>query len=333
MYTMLKDIMCCPSVSGRENSVAEKIKTYIAPLTDESYIDPLGNLIAVKYGSGKEGEKKKVMLCGHMDEIGFLITYIEDNGFLRIAPVGGINYVASAFSEVVSENGVHGVFVPESGTAASDLKAEKMYIDIGAKNKKEAERKVKIGDFFVVAPYAKRMMGTRVYGRPFDDRVGCAVLIEIARTIGECKHDIYYVFSTQEEVGCRGAKTAAYTVSPDYALAYDVTGTGDTIGARPMACKIGDGAAIKIKDASVICDVDTVNKLTELAKKNKIKYQHEILLFGGTDTSSMQIAKGGCRAAALSIPSRYIHSGVEVIDMADAEACVELTKVFLADLD
>ena len=332
MYTMLKDIMCCPSVSGRENSVAEKLRGYIAPLTDDCYIDPMGNLIAVKYGGGIESEKKKIMLCAHMDEIGFLVTFIEDSGYLRIAPIGGINYAAYAFSGVVSENNVPGVFVPESGTPASELKAEKMYIDIGAKNKKEAERRVKIGDFFVVAPYAKKMCGTRVFGRPFDDRVGCAILIETAKTLGDCKHDVYYVFSVQEEVGCRGSKTAAFTVEPDYALAYDVTGTGDALGSKPMACRIGDGAAIKIKDSSVICDTDTVNKLTELAKINKIKYQHEILLYGGTDTSSMQIAKSGCRAAALSIPSRYIHSGVEVIDMEDAKACVELTKAFLANI-
>lgn len=333
MYTILKDIMCCPSVSGREYSVAEKIKGYISSITDECYTDALGNLIAVKYGSGAEGEKKKIMLCAHMDEIGFLVTFIEENGFIRIAPVGGINYVAYSFSEVVSENGVRGVFVPETGTAASDLKAEKMYIDIGAKNKKEAERRVKIGDFFVVAPYAKKMCGSRVFGRPFDDRIGCAILIDIAKTVKACKHDVYYVFSVQEEVGCRGAKTAAFAIDPDYALAYDVTGTGDTVGAKPMACKIGDGAAIKIKDASVICDGETVNKLTELAKSHKIKYQHEILTYGGTDTSSMQVARGGCRAAALSVPSRYIHSGVEVIDMDDARACAELTKAFLANID
>ena len=143
---------------------------------------------------------------------------------------------------------------------------------------------------------------------------------------------MYYVFSVQEEVGCRGSRTAAYAIEPDIALAYDVTGTGDTIGARPMACRVGDGAAIKIKDASVICDMETVDKLTKLAEECGIKHQHEILTAGGTDTSSMQVAKGGCRAAALSIPSRYIHSGVEVIDLADAEACAELTKAFVENV-
>lgn len=326
MYTLLKDIMCTPSVSGREHSVCEKIRSYIEPLVDECYTDALGNLIALKKGS--RSDKKKIMLCAHMDEIGFLVTYIEESGYIRTAPVGGINYVAAAFGEVVSENGVRGVLVPEAGTSASDINGEKVCIDIGAKNKKEAERKVKIGDFFVLAPYAKRLSGSRVFGRPFDDRVGCAILIELAKKCEKPENDLYFVFSVQEEVGCRGSKTAAYAVAPDYAVAFDVTGTGDSLGAKPMAVKLGDGAAIKIKDASVICDAETVNKLTELAKENKIKHQHEILKFGGTDTSSMQIAKSGCRAVALSIPSRYIHSGVEVIDLADAEACVELAKVF-----
>ena len=332
MYTTLKDIMCCPAVSGREGSVASKIKEYVSPYVDECYTDALGNLIALKKGNGSENEKKKIMLCAHMDEIGFMVTFIEESGYIRIATVGGINFLASAFSEVVSENGVSGVLVPEGRVSAGDVGADKVYIDIGAKNRKEAERKVKIGDFFVVKPYVKKMCGSRLMGRPFDDRVGCAIMIELAKQVGSPKHDVYYVFSVQEEVGCRGSKPAAYAIEPDYALAYDVTGTGDTIGARPMACRIGDGAAIKIKDSSVICDVETVQMLTKLAKDNKIKHQHEILAFGGTDTSSMQIAKGGCRAACLSIPSRYIHSAVEMIDLADAEACLELTKEFIKSI-
>jgi endoglucanase len=330
MYTMLKDIMCTPSVSGREEAVSNKIRSYIEPLVDECYNDALGNLIAVKKGSGEN--KKRIMLCAHMDEIGFLVTFIEESGYIRIAPVGGINFFAYSFNEVVSENGVPGVLVPEGRVGAGEVSADKVYIDIGAKNKKEAERKVKIGDFFVARPYVKKMCGTRLMGRSFDDRIACAILIDIAKTLTAPKDDIYYVFSVQEEVGCRGSKTAAFAVEPDYALAFDVTGTGDTIGARPMACRLGDGAAIKIKDSSVICDMGAVKKLTELAKANNIKHQHEILTFGGTDTSSMQMAKSGCTAAALSIPSRYIHSGVEMIDLADAEACVALAKKYIESI-
>jgi len=327
MFTILRTLINTPSVSGREEKIRELIKKYITPLCDEVYTDALGNLIAHKKGSLENAPK--VMLCAHMDEIGFLVTFIEDDGFIRIAPVGGISPAAAAFSEVVSENGIAGVIVPDSETKPADYKLDKFYIDIGAKNKKEAEKRVKIGDFFVVAPYAKRLAGSRVFGRPFDDRIGCAILIELAKKCEVPEHDLYFVFSVQEEVGCRGSKPSAYAIAPDYAIAFDVTATGDSLGAKPMAVKLGDGAAIKIKDASVICDAETVNKLTELAKANKIKHQHEILKFGGTDTSSMQIAGSGCRAVALSVPSRYIHSGVEVIDLDDAEACVELARAFV----
>ncbi len=332
MYNTLKTLMLTPSVSGREEKVMAKIAEIIAPLADEVKTDNMGNLIAVKYGNGEN--KKKVMLCGHADEIGFLVTFIEDNGAIRIAPVGGINFVASAFTEVISEKGVAGALVPNSGTKPSDFAPDKFYIDIGAKNKKDAEKKVAIGDFFVCRPTLTRLMNGRVCGRPFDDRVGCAIVIEIARHFAKNtpKDDLYYVFSVQEEVGCRGAKTAAYGIMPDYALVYDVTGTGDTPGAKPMAVKVGDGTAIKIKDASVICHKDVVAKLRELAADNKIPHQTEILLYGGTDTSSIQMTGTGAMAGALSIPSRYIHSGVEMIDMKDAKACADLSVKFIESL-
>ena len=333
-YTLLKDLMCCPSVSGRETKIMEKIRGYIAPLTDTCRTDALGNLIALKKGNGQEETKKKLMLCAHMDEIGFIVTFVENNGYIRVAPVGGIHFVAAAYAPVVSENGVCGVLAPDAGTPVTELGAEKVFVDIGARNKKEAERKVKIGDFFVLEPYAKKLCGTRVCGRPFDDRVGCAVLIRIAEQLKDCEleNDVYLVFSVQEEVGCRGSKPAAFSVMPDVALAVDVTGTGDIPGAKPMACAVGDGAAIKLKDNSVICDGETVARLTKLAKENQIRHQHEILRAGGTDAGSMQMAGNGCRAAALSIPSRYIHSGAEVIDLADAEACVALAVAFAKTL-
>jgi endoglucanase len=332
MYNTLKTLCLIPSVSGREEAIREKIKELIAPLTDENYTDNLGNLVAIKRGTAKD--KKKIMLCAHMDEIGFLATCIDDNGFIRIATVGGIGFVASSHSLVVSEKGVKGVLVPESGTKASDLAADKFVIDIGARSKKEAERKVNIGDFFVAAPSLSRLTAKRVAGRPLDDRIGCAVMIEIARAYvsRSPKHDIYFTFSTQEEVGCRGAKTASFGIAPDYALIYDVTGTGDTVGAKPMECALGKGAAIKIKDSSVICHAEVVEALKSTAKKQNIPHQLEILTYGGTDTSSVQMTGLGCRAGALSIPTRYIHSGIEMLDMADAEACVALTLAFIEEI-
>ena len=332
MYNTLKTLCLIPSVSGREKAVREKINELIAPYTDSVYTDNLGNLVAVKYGSSEN--KKKIMLCAHMDEIGFLATYIEDSGFIRIATVGGINLVASSFSEVVSERGVKGVLVPDASVKAADFAPDKFVIDVGAKNKKEAERKVKIGDFFVVRPSLSKLSGKRVCGRPIDDRIGCAILIEIAKSYARSKpkHDIYFTFSSQEEVGCRGAKTASFGISPDYALIFDVTGTGDSVGAKPMECALGRGAAIKIKDSSVICHAELVEQLKELAEKKNIPYQLEILTYGGTDTSSVQMSGLGTRAGALSIPTRYIHSSVETFDMADAEACKALTLEFIENL-
>ncbi|MBQ8345081.1 MAG: M42 family metallopeptidase [Clostridia bacterium] len=326
-YTDLKTLCTTPSVSGREGAICDLLSQRIAPLADEVRTDAMGNLIAVKKGTGKG---PSLMLCAHMDEIGFLVTVIEDNGMLRIAPVGGIHFAANAFTVLVSEKGVPGVLVPDSGTKAADYKSEKFYIDIGAKNKKEAERLVSVGDFFVAEPSLRRLCGSRVAGRPLDDRVGCAVLLSVAEALKDTalSGDVYYVFSVQEEVGCRGSKTAAFGLAPDYALCFDVTGTGDTPSASPMACSVGGGAAVKLKDSSVICHEAVVARLIELAKEKKIAYQREILLYGGTDTSSMQLSGCGSRAGALSIPTRYIHSGVELCDLKDAEACVALAVAF-----
>ncbi len=331
MYNTLKQITLVHGVSGKEHRVANKIKEMIAPYCDESHIDALGNLIAVKHGTG--ADPQKILLCGHMDEIGFIVNFVEDNGFVRVAPIGGINWVACAFGEVVSENGVHGVLVPNSGTKASDFAPDLFYIDIGADNKKNAERKVKIGDTFVLKSNISKLNASRVIGRPLDDRAGCGIVLEIAKRIASepVADDVYYVFSVQEEVGCRGSKTAAFAIAPDVSLTFDVTGTGDTAGSKPMAVKLGGGAAIKIKDMSVICDSEVVDKLSRIAKEKGIKSQLEILAYGGTDTSSIQMTGAGCRAGALSIPSRYIHSGVEMIDMNDYKACVDLAVEFIKE--
>lgn len=332
MYSTLKQLIAVQGISGKESKVSEKIKTLISPYVDNMYTDALGNLIACKKGKGPD--PSKIMLCAHMDEIGFIVNFIEDNGYIRVANVGGISLTACAFGEVVSERGVSGVIVPNDGLKPSDYKQESFYIDIGAESRSQAERKVRIGDGFALRSALGRLCGKRVFGRPLDDRIGCAVLIEIAKAImlEDNKNDIYYVFSVQEEVGCRGAKPASYSVTPDYALVFDVTGTGDASGSKPMNVKLGKGAAIKVKDASVICDAEIIEKLDFVAKDKNIKSQLEILTYGGTDTSSIQLSGFGCRAGAISIPSRYIHSGVEVIDMNDALACRDLAVEFLKNI-
>ncbi len=329
LYTTLQKLCSCPSVSGREESVRGLLREMIEPFCDEVSVDNLGNLIARKKGSAPDA--KRVMLCAHMDEIGFLVTFIEENGMIRVAPVGGISLPAAAYSEVISEKGVAGVIVPEANTKAKDYAAGKFYIDLGAKDRKSAERKVSVGDFFVVRGGVRRLAGNRICGRPLDDRIGCAILLSLAERLAsaETACDIYYVFSVQEEVGCRGALPAAFGIRPDVSLCFDVTGTGDTPGADPMACALGKGAAVKIKDSSVICNEEVISELCSLAEAHKIPYQREILLYGGTDTAPMQLSGAGSRAGALSIPCRYIHSAVETCDLGDAEACVALAEQFV----
>jgi endoglucanase len=332
MYSLIKKVVCCPGVSGNEKQIAALLEKEVAPFVDETYTDALGNLIAIKYGNLPDGERKKLLYCGHMDEIGFIVTYIEDNGFIRFAPIGGINFVAAAFSHVVFANGEKGILVPEVGAKASEYTADKFVVDIGATSAKEAARKVKIGDCFSLAHNLSKLGSNRAVGRPIDDRIGCAIMIEVAKKLADnCPHDMYYVFSVQEEVGCRGARPAGFSIAPDIALAFDVTGTGDSQGAKPMAVKLGGGAAIKIKDGSVICSGEVVSKLQKLAKENKITAQNEILLYGGTDTSVLQAAGIGAYAGCISIPSRYIHSGVEMIDLRDVDSCTALATAFALD--
>lgn len=331
MLNMIKTLVAPRGISGREKAVSDKLLTLMAPLTDNCRTDAMGSLIALKKGTAPDGERRKIMLCAHMDEIGFLATFVEDSGMIRVAAIGGINFIAAAYQTVVFGNGVKGILVPETGTAAADIKQEKMYVDIGAKDKREAERKISVGEFCTLESNITRLCGRRIAGRPLDDRVGCAILVKIAEQLKEAPvaDDVYFVFSVQEEVGLRGSKTAAYAIMPDIGLAYDVTLTGDTPGAKPMACSVGAGAAIKLKDNSVICDRELTRELAAVAKENDIKHQFEILVAGGTDTASMQMTAAGARVAALSVPTRYVHSGVEMLDAADADACVALTVAWL----
>ena len=317
MFNLTKKILKPVSVSGREEAVVGVIAEEIAPYVDSLHTDAMGNLIAFKAGVGEN--KKKVMFAAHIDEIGFIVTYIEENGYIRFNTLGGINFTSASFTHVVFESGLRGVLVPDASGGH--------VVDIGVKNRKEAERRVKIGDTFAVVSDVVKLAGTRVAGRPMDDRIGAVVLIEAAKRLegADVKNDIYFCFTVQEEVGCRGSKTAAYAIMPDIGIALDVTSTGDTQGAAPMAVKLGGGAAIKIKDSSVVCDRGLVEIMKKASEDNKIKHQFEILTGGGTDTSSMQQTGVGCLAGCISIPTRYIHSSVETIDMADVEESVKLT--------
>ncbi|MBQ1847534.1 MAG: M20/M25/M40 family metallo-hydrolase [Clostridia bacterium] len=323
MINELKKLMKIQGVSSREDKVAAYIEEAVKPYVDEIKRDPLGNLICLKKGTSKKA--KKIMLCAHMDEIGFMVNCIQDNGIVRVSRVGGINYIAYSNSRVVFENGAVGVLVPEGKTELKDYNGDKFYVDLGVKTKAEAERRVKLGEMCSVESDLVKLYGTKYAGRPFDDRIGCYVMIEIAKKLGKCKNDVYFVFSVQEEVGCRGSHAASYNVLPDIGIAFDVTPSGDVINpSTNFSVKLGDGAAIKIKDSSVMCDRALVAAMFEAAKANNIKHQTEVLTYGGTDTSSMQTVAGGSRAGCISIPTRFCHTQNEIVDMKDVEACIDL---------
>lgn len=326
MLTLIRQFTSAFSVSGWERPLAEQIKKTLAPVADEIVTDPLGNLLVLRKG---KDPSHKLMIASHMDEIGFVVTSIDDAGFIHLSNVGGIHPVASAFHRVRFRNGVTGVLVPESGVKVADLNARKLVVDIGASDRRSAEKRgIRIGELCAVVPMLQRLSGTRYAAKAFDDRIGCVISAYVALHADTPAYDTWFSFTVQEEVGCRGSLPAAFRIAPDYALALDVTSADECGGKQPVT-KLGGGAAIKIKDSSVLCAPVIVDRLTELAKEHKVPYQYEVLPAGGTDTSSMQMAGAGCAAGCISIPTRYIHSPVETLDLRDLRACASLLTAFV----
>ncbi|MBP5155401.1 MAG: M20/M25/M40 family metallo-hydrolase [Clostridia bacterium] len=328
MFELIRMFQRELSVSGGENTLADVIAGVLEPVADKITRDAMGNLIV--YKKGRYGAKK-VMIAAHMDEIGFVATAIEDSGMIRVSNIGGINPVASSYTPVEFENGAKGVLVVEDGTKPEDISNKKLLVDIGADNASAAKRRVHVGDFCACAPMLYRLNKNRAVSKAFDDRLGCAVAAYAALNCKKPAFDTYYVFTVQEELGCRGSKPAAFTVMPDYALAIDVTPAPAAGNPDKLTVKLGAGAAVKVKDSSVICSPMLVDRLAELAEEKNIKYQYEVLSAGGTDTSSMQIAGTGCHAACISIPTRYVHTPVETVDLRDVKACADLMIAFIGE--
>jgi len=322
MLNTLEKLFKIISVSGHEKKLTEFISSEISPYVDSLRTDALGNLIAFKKGTSEDA--KKVMFAAHADEIGFLATFIDDKGFIRVAPVGGIDWIASSFTPVTFENGTKGVLAAEANTKSEEYKAGKFYIDIGATSKEEAQKLVRIGDTAAVTPFIEKLSTNCICGRPMDDKIACALMIEAIKQVKDSPYDLYFVFSVQEEVGLRGSTTASFGIAPDIGFAVDVTDVGDVPGSNPMAVSLGKGAAIKIKDSSVICDAAVVDKMRDLAENKGIKYQLEILEYGGTDTASMQLAGSGAAVGAISVPTRYVHTACETVNLEDLDNCLAL---------
>jgi len=315
--------------SGDETAVAAAIRDFAARYADECTIDIMGNLIVHKRGNGP-----KVMFAAHMDSIGLIVTHIEENGFLSVGRMGGVSPEDVLYTPVRFANGVRGVISADESAGSKKPAIEDLFIDIGAKSREEAEKLVHIGDTAVynTPTFAAQ---SRIISPYMDNRISCVILLAVLEQLKSSSNDLYFVFTTQEEVGLRGAKTAAYGIAPDYALAIDVTLSDDVPGAKHHGSSVfGKGAAIKVMDNSVICHPCMVEKLTALAKEKGIAYQSDVIRAGGTDAGAIHVTRTGVYTGGVSIPCRYIHTPAEMVEISDVEACIELITAFAcADLE
>ena len=319
---LLMDILSGYGPSGHEGRVAEIIKNALSGHVDSLETDVMGNLIAVRKG---DGTGKRIMFAAHMDHIRLAVIDPDKHGFLRVCAVGGIRAAQMVSGHVVFENGARGVVFADE-TAKGEVQVSDLYIDIGAETKEEALSMVRFGDMCVMQPRVTKLGENRLASPAMDDRIACYALLEAMLSLPEnIKNDVYAVFTVQEEVGLRGAATAVHQVKPDMGFAIDVTGVGAVPKVKTkLAVSLGEGAAVKIMDRSVICTPAVVNMMEERAADKGIRIQREVLPYGGTDAGAIQKHGAGVPAGAISIPCRYIHSEAEPVDLREVAEVVRL---------
>ena len=322
----LKTLMGAWGPSGNERNVRDEITALLTGHVDQMYTDALGNLIVEKYGT--DDNARRIMISAHMDQIGFVVAAVEEEGYLRISAVGGVSVDMSRARHVVFENGVDGVLfcqpVKEGKPTLSDF-----YVDIGAKDREEALEMVQLGDMCVYAPDIFPVGKHKMAGPAMDDRCACALLVELLNYADNQKNTIVAVFSSQEEVGLRGATVAAYGIKPDLGIAIDVTGAGDIPEQKLPAVNLGEGPAVKFMDRSLIASPKVRELLFDAAEQAGVKLQREVLPYGGTDGGAIQHAGAGIPAGTLSIPCRYVHTACETIDMRDMEDALKVLLQFV----
>lgn len=315
---LLKKLTEADAPSGREKSVYSIIRCEAEKMGYEVMQDAMGSVIAHKKGNGK-----KLMVAAHADEIGVIANYIDENGFIRFGAVGGLYIKELPMRRVRFSNGTVGVIGYEEESFKNKADIGKLFIDIGAKSRKEAEELVNIGDI-AIFDGSFVTVGDTVISKALDDRAGCYILLKTMDAVKESANDLYFVFTSQEEVGLRGARTSAFAIMPDYAIAVDVTDTGDTPEAPKSDVKIGGGAAIKVMDRSVMCDKGVIDTLRSIAEEKGISYTNEIMADGGTDAGAIALTQGGVKTGGISVPVRYIHSPSELASKSDIKACIDL---------
>jgi len=338
---LLKKLSEMHGPPGREDEIRKIVIDYVKNIVDNVTIDPLGNVIALK-----QGGNLKVMIAAHMDEVALITSFIEDNGFIRFSPMGGIDPRILLSRRVIIHtknrkiNGVIGV-KPKHLLTEEDLKKipqiNQMYIDVGASSKSEVEELgVKIGDPITFNEMFTQLTQFRVMGKALDDRAGIAVIIKVLELLKnvELPYTLYAVFTTQEEVGLRGATSVTYTVNPDIAFVIETTTAADTPENIPSEyiTELGKGPAIRVMDATMITQQKILEFMVNIANNIKIPYQLQVALRGGTDAGAIHISRGGIPTGVISIPARYLHTPSLILDLNDFENTVKLINAILINI-
>ena len=320
MKPLIQKLVETVGPSGYEQAVRDVVRGEIEGKAEEIRVDAMGNLIA-RYGTKKDGGLR-IMLSGHMDEIGVIATHIDEKGFVRFTTIGGVRPHTCIGGRVRFLNGAQGLIYMDRPDDPSRVPSiDSLYIDLGATSREDCP--VKVGDLAAFdRPFLD--LGNRLVSKAMDDRIAVAVMIEALKALQDTPHEIYFVFSTQEEVGLRGATTAAYGVDPDLGLSVDVTLTGDTPRSSKMEVGLGKGPAVKVRDGGMLADPRIVRWMVATAEKLNMPYQLEVLEGGTTDARAIQLARAGVPSGCLSIPTRYVHSPSEMVDYNDVQNSVRL---------
>lgn len=328
---LLKELTHLNGVSGDESAVREYIMEKIALYADDITVDTMGNLIAFKKGNGESS--KKIALCAHMDEVGFILSGITDDGYIKFKPVGGIDdrillskRVTVGKNRIPGVIGIKAVHLCSAEERKSVVKQKDMYIDIGAKDKESAEKVVALGDYIAFDSDYLEFGGGKIKAKAIDDRAGCAMLIECMKK--DYRNDMYFCFTTQEETGTKGAAIVAHRLQLDAAFVIESTTAADVpfLEEHEYATSLGDGPVITVMDRASNSNKKLNNYIFDLAKDADIRYQLKRTGFGGNDARAFATRGGACATAAISLPCRYIHSPVCVADMADYEQMTALVK-------
>lgn len=334
-WSLLERLCSARAVSGSEREVRELILNEVKPYADSVEVTPLGSLIVFKKGEKRPGTR--LMLNAHMDEVGMIVTYITDDGLLRFCPVGGMDRrVLPGKSVTVGDNvpgviGVKPVHLLDGEEKEKSVPLKELSIDIGAKDREEAERYVTPGDPVCFDSLFDTSHGM-VKSRALDDRAGCAILIEMLRD--RLEYDMTFVFAVQEEIGLRGSKTAAYAVDPQAAIVVESTTAADIAGVEKdrQVCCLGEGAAISFMDRHTIYDKEYYRMAFSAAETAGVKCQAKRAVAGGNDAGAIHVSRAGVRTVAVSLPCRYLHSAVGMISQQDYESARRLIPVLAAQI-